>query len=280
MHSSCTRSAKIYWLGLLRLVPGRFEALSEASRLGLVAMFPTGELLCGLGLLWNRTRAVALVAAVCMHLTLIGILGPWNLNHSWGVLLWNVVFIGLDILMWRELTRNEYKAEPFRWVWSDKSDSRPTSKWQLGVGLLCVAMVVLPLGERVGLVDHWLGWALYAPHSSRARIEVLSNSRDAQPESVRRYLLSSDQSMEVWHSLAAERWSLETLGVPIVPQQRFYVAVAIAVAQPVDEFDVRVNLLGTANRWSGRRSTKMLEGRRALMQAKENYFFNTQPRWY
>ena len=265
--------------GLLRVWPGSFAALSDSGRFALAALFPMGELLCGLGLLWSRTRRLALAMAISMHATLIGILGPWGLAHSWGVLWWNVVFIGLNILMWRQLS--EFRAITsfsfdFR---GEKGSSLGVAWWRVGVSVLCWAMCVIPLGERFGVVDHWLGWALYAPHSSRARIEVLAGSADQQPEMVRRFVLAQTEGIAAWDYVAVERWSLETLGVPVYPQQRFYVAVARAVGQSTDEYGVRVTLMGTASRWSGARSVRVLENRSELSQASERFWLNTEPRW-
>ena len=259
---------------LLRVWPNSYARLSDNSRLVMTTLFPIGELLCGLGLLWNPSRRLALVLAIIMHATLIGILGPWGLSHSWGVLLWNVVFIGLNALMWRQL------SHPFSFQFRDDTGpSRGLATWRLVVSGLCMFLFVLPLGERLGVVDHWLGWALYAPHSSRARIEVLAGSVEQQPEMVRRFVLSNAEDISAWDYVAVERWSLETLGVPVYPQQRFYVAVARALAEPADEFGVRVTLQGTANRWSGARSVRVLENRSELSQAAQRYWFNTKPRW-
>lgn len=265
--------------GLLRLWPGGYAQLSDNAHFVLAALFPIGELLCGLGLLWSRSRRLALVMAIVMHATLIGILGPWGLSHSWGVLLWNVVFIGLNVLMWQQLNGLEV-SHPFSTEFRAETGSgRGLANWRAVVSGLCLLLLVLPLGERFGVVDHWLGWALYAPHSSRARIEVLAGSADRQPAMVRRFVLGNAEEISAWDYVAVERWSLETLGVPVYPQQRFYVGVARAVAESADEHGVRVTLLGTANRWSGARHVRVLEDRSELSQAAERYWFNTKPRW-
>ncbi len=264
---------------LLQVTPGSYELLSENARVALAGLFPCGELLCGMGLLWKPARQIALWLAVLMHLTLIAILGPWGLAHSWGVLLWNVVFIGLDVLMWRELRALE-ADKPFQWQWFERpSTGTWTRMYRLGAMCLCTCMLLVPLGERLEVTDHWLGWALYAPHSSRARIEILSGSRDRLPLSAQPFVNENATEIAAWRTVSVERWSLETLGVPVYPQQRFYVAAARALAQHVDEFGIRVTLLGTASRWSGRREQRLLETRQELERAGDRYWFNTQPRW-
>ncbi len=263
---------------LLRFWPGGYAALSETGRLGLAALFPIGELLCGLGLLWTGTRRLAAIAAALMHSMLIWLLGPWGLAHSWGVLLWNLVFLGLAILLWFQLGQQTIKSGP-AWQWTSPI---PLSGWGKLKHAACLAglvvVMVAPLGERWGLVDHWLGWALYAPHSSRARIELLTPALEQQPMQMRKYLQADKGEQSLWANVAVERWSLETLGVPVYPQQRFYVAVARQVAREADEFGVRVTLLGVANRWSGQRDQRVIDSRQELERTGETYWFNTQPR--
>lgn len=265
--------------GLLRVWPGGYSALSEQARLFGAACFPVAELMCGISLLWHRSRTIALAAAIVMHATLIGILGPWGLGHSWGVLLWNVVFIGLNVGVWLEL-RVEKAAGPFRLTWfSTQPSVGSLRRWRYCVASLCGMMLMLPLGERLGIVDHWLGWALYAPHSSRARIELLAGSGGRQTEVVRRFVEADQQDLSPWERVAVERWSLQGLGVPIYPQQRFYVGVALALAESTDEYGLRVTLLGTANRWTGARNQRILESRDDLQRHSACYWFNTRPRW-
>lgn len=267
--------------GLLGVWPGRVS-LSEAGRFWLAALFPVGELVCGPGMIWHRSRRLAIALAISMHVTLIAILGPWCLNHSWGVLLWNGLFIGLNLLMWRQLKiANREGNFHFEW-WSSAATTDaqvPRKPWQLFVATLTVFMLVVPLGERFGVVDHWMGWALYAPHSSRARIELLTGTAQRQPAVVQRYMLRDEGDFTTWEYLAIDRWSLEQLGVPTYPQQRFYVGVARAVAAAGDEFDVKVTLLDTASRWSGARKQRVLENRSELERVGEEYWFNTKPRF-
>ncbi len=267
--------------GLLRVWPGALERLSQSARFWLAALFPIGELLCGLGLLWRPSRKVAWGMAIVMHATLIAILSPWGLSHSWGVLLWNALFIGLNILTWRTVNQmargKSSEAQPPA-TQASRTDGWSLRCWRIGVTALCTAMLALPLGERLGLVDHWLGWALYAPHSSRARLELLSGAVERQTPVVQRYVQIDPVALNAWDYVAVERWSLQELGVPIYPQQRFYVGVALALARSNGQ-SLRVTLLDAADRWSGARKQRVLENEGELNRASTNYWFNTQPRW-
>lgn len=266
--------------GALSILPGSYSGLPEKMRPLLAALFPIGELVCGAGLLWNRTRKAALAMAIGMHATLIAILGPWGLAHSWGVLLWNVVFIGLNLIVWQQLNYTIADGKPFKFRWLvEKTAAVRSRSWQVCVAALVIALMIVPLGERLGFVDHWLGWALYAPHSSRASIELLSGSAQHQPAVVQKFARTDSSGISAWDRVAVERWSLEELGVPIVPQQRFYVGVARALARSTEEFGIKVTLLDTASRWSGARKQQVVTGRSALEQVSQKYWFNTKPRW-
>lgn len=62
-------------------------------------MFPLAELAVAGLLAVRRTRRFGLIASIGMHGLLLATLGPWGLDHSWGVLLWNIYFIGQNVLL-------------------------------------------------------------------------------------------------------------------------------------------------------------------------------------
>ena len=61
--------------------------------------FPLVELAVAGLLAFRPTRRFGLTASIVMHVLLLATLGPWGLDHSWGVLLWNVYFIGQNMLL-------------------------------------------------------------------------------------------------------------------------------------------------------------------------------------
>lgn len=244
------------------------RVLSPGARLWLAAALPAGELLVGIGLAFRSTRAVAAGAAIVMHVALLAVLGPWGLHHAWGVLVWNMLFIATDVwlFLWPDASASASNDPPagssvrFGWV----------------EALLAVALVA-PLGERLGVVDHWLGWALYAPHSSRVRVEIAAGAVPRLPAVVQPFIDSDNEAEPIWREVRIDRWSLATLGAPVYPQQRFQLGVARALAERVGQRDIRVHLLSTADRWTGRRKAETLDGRRELDAAANRFWFNTQP---
>lgn len=237
-----------------------WDSVPSNVRFWMATALPIGELFIGLLLVRRPTRSLAAIGAIFMHATLIGLLGPWGLRHGWGVILWNLLFL---------LLVGTISLRPL----ATSTTSRTRGIWISDVVLM--AVLVAPLGERFGWVDHWLGWALYAPHSSRAQIVVLASATDNLPEGIRPFVFRDDRT-ELWCHVRIDRWSLEVLSVPIYPQQRFQFGVAKALAGFVEDGDIRVQLLGTADRWTGRRKERWLN-RRTEMLVADKYWFNTTP---
>jgi hypothetical protein len=252
------------------------ELIEYRRRLWLAAGFPIVELVIGCGLLFSRTRATAAVLAIVMHSCLLWILGPFGLQHAAGVLVWNALFIVLCCFM-------------FLWPFHDPSatsvvmdrasasqiHARGSNRRLAAIDVLLILVLAVPSGERLGLIDHWLGWALYAPHSSRAHIEISASAVARLPDVVQPFVECDPESL--WCTVRADQWSLATLHAPITPQQRFQVGVARALAKHVNEHEIRVTLLSTAGRWSGRRMEQELRGASELNSAGRKYWYNTTP---
>ncbi|MCA9199067.1 MAG: hypothetical protein KDA87_16080, partial [Planctomycetales bacterium] len=75
-------------LQLLRIDPTSY---TPEARIRMAHIFPLAEGLVGLGLLLPPLRRWAIPIGMMMHAGLIAILGPFGMNHNWGVLLWNVL---------------------------------------------------------------------------------------------------------------------------------------------------------------------------------------------
>lgn len=244
---------------------------SYGARVILAWLFPLLELAIAIGLTQKAYRRLAGVAAVCLHLGLVLVLGPFGLNHSLGVVLWNVYFAVIAFLLF---------------VWPDSqpaaqhlpSEAQPPPAYSK-VLFVCAAIVMtLPIFERTGYWDHWPSWALYAPHSSRVEVQVAKTATDILPQELQELLQTPDEST-IWVRVPMSEWSLETLGVPIYPQSRFQLGVARKLAEELDsEFTIRAKLLGPAARIDGKRKVRSLEGRTEIARVQDSFLFNTLPR--
>ncbi|MCA9131795.1 MAG: hypothetical protein KDA45_01515 [Planctomycetales bacterium] len=240
-----------------------------------VAVLPLAELILACGLAVPSTRRWFGVVACLFHGLLIAILGPWGLDHSAGVLLWNAQFAVQAILLF---------VLPLRQPAPVPAHGRRT----LGLGKMAAATVVglamlLPWVERFGYWDHWPSWALYAPHSSRAEVWIAQTAIDRLPASLQNAMAEdageAEDEFALWVRLPIERWSLLATRTPIYPQSRFQLGVALALAQRVQsEFHLKVRLLSAANRLNGSRQVREFVGIKSLAEPQRWFWCNTRPR--
>ena len=146
------------------------------------------------------------------------------------------------------------------------------------VAAFVLAAMFLPTLERAGWWDHWLSWALYAPHSSRVEIEIAETVTDRLPPDVIP-LLRESEGQAVWVSVPLQQWSLDSLGVPVYPQDRFQAGVAVFLAQRLDsEYEVRAHFLSSAGRTTGERERSTHVGLTEIQRAAQAFWWNTLPR--
>lgn len=240
---------------------------SQNSLAVLAAGFPLVEFLIAAGLCGTSTRRWAGIGACLFHVGLLVILGPLGLNHSLGVVGWNIHFLVLAWLLFvssnpeKNAVRIAVKSHSPSWIWC-----------------LMLPVFVLPLFERFGYWDHWPSWAVYAPHTSRVETYVAVSATDRLPSSLQSLLPESELGT-LWVRIPAEQWSLNSLGVPIYPQARFQLGIANHLAQILDsQFEIRADVLGAASRWNGKRSEIRLEGLGQIQRAENLFWCNSLSR--
>ena len=267
-----------------RPASGLLENLDAATTARIALLLPGVELVAGLGLLLPATRRASAGVLILMHLSLLAILGPWGLNHSRGVLLWNLMLIAQAyLLMWCKPNLNDRSANepdvekvPISTVQGcngTMDKKRTVTLWL--VRTVVVVTILSPLFERSGYWDHWTSWSLYSPHTSRAEIE-LHRSVIGDSDSQLTRFLEEDKDGDGWHRLSLESWSLSDRFVPVYPQSRYQLALAHQLCLANEyETEIRVKMRGVADRWTGQRSEIRLIGRQQIAQACNDFWLNT-----
>ena len=74
-----------------------------------------------------------------------------------------------------------------------------------------------------------------------------------------------------------DRWSLESLGVPIYPQDRFQVGVAMAVMRQSRTQAFVVTVQSMSDRFTGKRSSNEFTNRDALEKELGRFLVNADP---
>lgn len=243
------------------------ENWSPNLRLAGAALFPVGELCVGIGLLAPKTRTLTSYVAIVLHLGLLLILGPWGLQHHYGVLTWNAFFI---VQIWILFLNGPKSFDDDSNT--ERQPTEPSANWKQW---LCTGIVLLPLLEPVGLLDHWPAWQLYAPRNSRITMSVLESKLDSLPDELSELTTGNG----FWRRVNLDRWSLESIGVPIYPQDRFQLGVAIAIAEKYGlGGGVQVELQSASSRWDGERKAQTLRSVDELRKSATHFRLNTSPR--
>jgi hypothetical protein len=240
---------------------------STARTLAILAM-PAWELVVAVLLSVPVTRQIGRIGAVLIHGALLLILGPWGMNHSTIVQVWNAVTatevwiaFGPDLAFTREPSR---------------AVGTTVAGWAVR-GLFLIGML-LPLGEPWGSCDAWPAHALYASHVERTEVFLHEDQIASYPPEVQRYARSGGPRAGPWRRLDLTGWSRAVRGVPVYPQGRACNGLAEALAARYGEHDlIRVVQSGRADRWTGRRKQVSLLGLDEIRRHAARYLLNAHP---
>lgn len=238
-----------------------------------VWLLPMVELLVGLGLCWQMTRRTAVVLGSLMHMALLIVLGCWGLGHQPPVLIWNALAVWqLWILFWQpaippvELDNDK--------PWTGRMQDRVAT-------VALTGLLAFPLLQPLGVVDHWFAWGLYAPRNSYARVFVRKDVPHSSLGTLASHLkpLPGQARGDLWVQADIGNWSLDQLGVPIYPDSRFQVGVAVAVGQRCpQEQQIRIEIRSQPDRMRGIREREQHVGLQAIEHRAQRYRINAQPR--
>lgn len=193
------------------------------SALGLMTRTAlAGEILLGLALLggvrWSWLRIPAGVVAVGLHGALLFALGPLRLNHHWGVLIWNLLFVLLIPLLL----------------------AGRTAQGGLRGYRLAPAAILFSLSGLLGLADNWVGWQLYSDRPEQWELWIHEWGSERLAEPWQSWL--ADESVGGWRVVRLDRMSLQQTGAPLYPEDRFQLAVMERIVADSDP-DLRFQIL-------------------------------------
>ena len=227
---------------------------------------PLAELLVGIGLSFRGSRPFALMGAVTMHGFLITILGPWGLDHSTIVVVWNMSLI-VELLILFTRTGVE---QPVALI-------EKTPKRVKAVSVVFAMAITLPLLERWGGWDTWPSFALYASHAERVYVFLHRDYENKYLDDVIGYLRPPNPG-DSWRRLDLTSWSRAERGTPPYPQARAAVGVAESLALGDGRNGlVRVVVWSRAARFSGRRVRREAIGYEAIRRLADNFTINAHP---
>lgn len=215
----------------------------------LALALPAGELLLTFLLVSGFFR-LGRAGIIAMHLGLIALLGPWALDHSANVLLWNVSMILQTFVLFRE---------------NPSATTPAVNPLSLGmVQLLLMIVAILPFFERAGLCDAWPGFALYAGHVEQMRLEFAGDSSEKIPEELRPFLKRSENGFVPDLTL----WARSNMGTPPYPAARIQRSLARHFAEKCPPGQpIQAIFLSKAHWLTGRRQETVMPDRQTILDS-------------
>ena len=263
-----------------------FRFWPENTRYAIAAMIPVFELLVACGLSWSRTRRIAFLGAAFMHVGLLLALGPLGHQHRPGVLVWNLFFLVQNwILFFRgrvertnaPLTLALSPADRGEGIREDAVAGRTVRVGNSLAWVVVIAALIWPAFESFGFCDHWPAWAVYAAKPERVTVSVHEDELLKLPETLKKYLGQQTVADE-WHPLRIDRWSLDAVYVPLYPQDRFQVGVALGLVRDFELEQLRIVIEGPANWRTGKRVIHEFVGLDSIESLANSYRCGAQPR--
>ncbi len=176
------------------------------------------ESLLGFGLLFRKTRDLAVWSAIALHLFILGLLIAKGYNSV--VWIWNATLIGTVIIAFGRSKTSVKQIFDFR----RKSD------WRKKVAkLVVVTSVLLPALSFWGGWDMYLSGALFSGNTKTAVIRI-------NDEVIQKLSPKARQNVFQIKSGAAEilpifEWAMAELNVPVYPEQRVFKQVTHSVCR-------------------------------------------------
>jgi len=238
-----------------------------------VWILPAFEGVIAVGLCFAVTRKLAVGGAILMHALLLLILGPFGAEHKAGVLIWNSYFIVQAWLLFGPIGVGSGEAEkemPEQTGWEQTYQAQ-AARWVI------YAATLAPLVEPLGFWDHWPSWSLYAPRTSRVTVMIQRLAVDRLPDSIKKHLVESKDGSP-YRELQIGRWSLDAVGAPIYPQDRFQLGVAEGLMRRYKlEGLIEVVQQGPASRLTGTREQMPLSQLQHIMRLGDRYRLGSHP---
>jgi uncharacterized membrane protein YphA (DoxX/SURF4 family) len=203
--------------------------------LSLAYAFPAIEIFMGIGLLFRRTRRIALVFAVIMHVLILLDMSPLGHNYNIVIWPWNIAMICFAIVLFRR------DAPPLK-AYRKSLRHRP-------VVVMFLLFWIAPALSFFNVWDSYLSASLYSGNTSNGVVWFTDDVRAKLPAEVQGYVQGGFNQ----NQLPVKYWSMMELGVPGYPEKRVFVNVKNHLEQYAtgDSSDVyllyseRLGLLGT-----------------------------------
>ncbi len=177
------------------------------------------ELLVGLGLIFPKTRNIAVFGAIATHLLIIAWLSPLGGNTNYVVIPWNVAMIAL---VW--LSCYGQKNRLSLWL-----PAHP----RLRIATLALAMLVwiMPALNLKNQWDAYLSFNLYSERISHMYVGLRKDALKQADERLSAYFVGGNL-IEEGKAIDVTDWAYKELHVPVYPAPRVFRAIGRHFCKP------------------------------------------------
>ncbi len=177
------------------------------------------ELLVGLGLIFPKTRNLAVWGGIATHLLIIAWLSPIGGNNNYVVIPWNVAMIALVWL-------SAYGQKNSLSLWQTE---QPKLKWAtLGLALLVWLMPALNLQNKW---DAYLSFNLYSERISHMYVGLRKEALQQSDTRLSAYYVEGNL-IEEGQAIDITDWAYKELHVPVYPAPRVFRAIGRHFCKP------------------------------------------------
>lgn len=190
-----------------------------------VALF---EASLGVMLLARRTRRVAVILALCIHLlVLLLLVAAWRNSVVW---VWNVSMACMVVLLFRQRKETEATEATLKHNAVERVPSRTHARHLMKVVVILCGLA--PALSFAGLWDMYLSAALYSGNTPVAVLHINERVRESLPASAERQVFKTGRGELM---LPFHEWSLAELNVPPYPEARAYRQIARRVCETLKD---------------------------------------------
>lgn len=168
-------------------------------------VIPFYEIALGFMLLIKPIRYIAIPMAICLHLAIVILMGPFGNNYNSVVWPWNIFMILLVILLFSGKTTERYFAI--------------SHLFKVPVFYLVIVFFwLLPAFNLINKWETYLSFSLYSGNNHDGKIILSEQAYDRLPLYIKHFVKQENEL----YILYPKRWCLQELNAPMYPERRIF----------------------------------------------------------
>lgn len=202
-----------FWSGIQKLNPHYVEAVhpwlfsafewsKPYAEIGNWAYWTAAfETLVGIGLIFQRTQKISIIAGLGMHLFILLMIGPWGEDWNSVVYPWNIVMMCLLVILFWRKPKNTEIIPAFLKIPST------TTQW-----FIIVVLGILPIFNIFTRFPETISMTMY--NGATSELSVFFNENEA-PNCIPKVATKNIYLTRNGNQLSLDDWGIDELNVPI-----------------------------------------------------------------